>query len=334
MTATIMMTAAILSLGVAAPKVAVFGFEAVGVDSVTGVVATSVFRTELEETKQYELALVDDIIAALGSDRAVARVNEACSAAGTMDAAKAVIGSVSKLGEQTIAKVQLLDVQSQKVEFTDQLGTTSNQELDIILKRLAKAVATQVKASTKVELGEVTKKEAKEPLRREAWWGGGARFGGFFPISSSFGKGDAMLGGSGIALYETPDFFAEFDFRYYWKLSTENYEVGHFSPLTVNVFRIFSRSDFAPYAGGGVGVGFYSFYSFSNLQYNSESGQGFVVGLGGGLLMFRTYDFHVLADGRYYFLFGGGGVQHGPSITFGIALRRSKGGPTCCGCGF
>ena len=154
-------TIALLSLLSAGPKVAVFGFQGVGVDSVTAFVATTLFRTEMGNTGKFAVATADEVVGVLGADKAVTKISDAQDAARRIGAAEAVIGSLSRLGPQTIAMVELIDVAGGSVEFEDQLATTSRDELDIVLKRLAKAVATKTKASTLVELGEITEKESK-----------------------------------------------------------------------------------------------------------------------------------------------------------------------------
>ncbi len=168
---------ALLSLLSAGPKVAVFGFDGVGVDSVTAFVATTVFRTELGNTGKFVVASTDEIVGVLGADKVVTKVSDAQDAARRIGAAKVVIGSLSRLGTQTIGTVKLIDVTGGSIEFEDQLATTSRDELDIVLRRLAKAVATKTKASTDVELGEITEKESKEVNRKQAFFGGGVALG-------------------------------------------------------------------------------------------------------------------------------------------------------------
>jgi TolB-like protein len=316
----IMTLATTALLLVAGPtKVAVFGFTADGVDETTARVSTSVFRTELASYKDFTVATADEVADALGSDRPVGRATEAREAAVSVGAAKAVTGSVNKLGSQTLVQVKLIDALSGDVDFEDQLATTSEAELDVVLKRLAKAVAMGKKSGGPAELGTILEKEGKEPVRREAWWGGGAAIGGFFPFGG-LGTHNTLMAYSGCAIYETPDFFAELNATGFADFSSSG---GAFWPITVNVFKVFGKTDFAPYAGGGLGIGFYA----SN--YGS-GGQGFVFAPGGGILLFRTYDFHVLADARYYVMFSSSGVQHGPALRIGLTYRRPKDARWCC----
>ncbi len=328
------MFVALVGIAAAAPKVAVFGFQGIGIDSVTAVVATSVFRTELSATGKFSVASVDEVVTALGSDKVVTRISEAQDAARSMGVAKAVIGSLSKLGTQTIGKVQLIDV-STGVEFEDQLATTSQEELDVVLRRLAKAVASKKKSAADVELGEVTQKEGKEATRREAFFGGIVGFGAFVPIAS-LGGSNMLMTYAGAALYETPDFFAELRYSASIDMSNESYSGASFMPITIGVFKTASRADFTPYYGGAMGIGVYSYYKNREGYWGDyRSGPGFVISPGAGYMLFHTYDFHVMADARYYLLFGGGEVHHGPALSINLAYRRGKGGGVgCCGLGW
>ena len=317
-------TIALLSLLSAGPKVAVFGFQGVGVDSVTAFVATTLFRTEMGNTGKFAVATADEVVGVLGADKAVTKISDAQDAARRIGAAEAVIGSLSRLGPQTIAMVELIDVAGGSVEFEDQLATTSRDELDIVLKRLAKAVATKTKASTLVELGEITEKESKEVNRRQAFFGAGMGLGGFMPFGG-LGTNEVMPMLSGLGLYETPDFFAEI--RYSGGVGTSS--GANFFPFTVGMFKTTSRSDFTPYYGGALGIGSYS-SAFQDGYPYGQSGWGFVVAPGAGYMLFHTYDFHVMADLRYYLMFGGGGVQHGPALTISLAFRSSKDSGGCC----
>ena len=305
-------TLALLSVLNAGPKVAVFGFQGVGVDSVTAFVATTVFRTELGSTGKFTVATADEIadVLVLGADKVVAKVYDAQEAGRRIGAAKAVIGSLSRLGTQTIGMVKLIDVASGDIEFEDQLATTSQEELDIVLRRLAKAVATKTKASTKVELGEITEKESKEVNRKQAFFGGGVALGGFVPFGGQ-GTTEVLSTFSGLALYETPDFFVEARYSFGFGRNSG----ASFTPVTIGVFKTAARSDFTPYYGGAIGI---------------DGGARFVVAPGAGYMLFHTYDFHVMADLRYYMMLGGDDVQHGLALSINLAYRRGKGGGGGC----
>jgi hypothetical protein len=286
----------------------------------------------LGNTGKFAVATADEVAGVLGADKVVTKVSDAQDAARQIGAAKAVMGSLSKLGTQTIGMVKLIDVAGGGVEFEDQLATTNRDELDIVLRRLAKAVAFKTKASAEVELGEITEKESKEVNRKQAFFGAGVGLGGFLPFGG-LGTSDVMMMYGGLGLYETPDFFAEIRYSGSFGTSSGMFGSASFMPITIGIFKTASRSDFTPYYGGALGLGWYTSVEQGGYSYG-RSGTGFVVAPGAGYMLFHTYDFHVMADLRYYLMFGGGGVQHGPAVTISLAYRRGKGGGGCCLFGF
>ncbi|MFO7674843.1 MAG: hypothetical protein R6X12_00790 [bacterium] len=308
-----------VSLASAAPGVAVFGFQGIGVDSVTAMVATTVFREELARTGVYAVATADDMVSALGADRPVTGIAEAQEAAGRVGAAKAVIGSLSRLGTQTIGAVQLIDVAGGAVEFQDRLATTSQTELDIVLGRLARAVATREPAGSRLEIEKLTEPEVERGgTRRKSYAGGGGGVGGLLPLVGT--RTRMQWGYSTLGIYETPDYFAEARYGL-------SFGAGLAMPLTIGMYKTFSRTDASPYFGAAVGVGLWFDDSLKN------SGPGFAIAPGVGYVFFRTYDFHLLADLRYLIITGKGS---GPALSLNLVYGRqgglgSRGG--CCGLG-
>jgi len=338
MVRAVLLSAAVTAVAVGAPRVAVFGFQGVGVDSVTAYVATTVFRGELASTGRYTVISNDEIITALGSDKAVGSVSGIRDVAASLLADKVILGSIGKLGTQTITRVKLVDARNWGVEFEDQMATTGDEDLDIVLRRLAKAVATKQRAAAKVEMGEVTGKEANEAARRKAFMGFGLGLGGFFPFGS-MGSTKRLYSGSFLGTYETPDFFAELRGDGAVDLSAleeEDHRLATAFLTTIGVFKLAARSDFTPYFGAGVGMGWYA-YVEDTTGYNyldPVSGKGFAISPGGGFMLFRTFDFHVQVDARYNVIFGEGHVVHGPNVSVLLTYRRTSGHGGCCGRGW
>jgi TolB-like protein len=324
-------------LAQATPKTVVFSFTTVGVDEASGITATSIFRTELANTGKFDVIESDVIKTTLGNDEPVEGISTASENANKLGAVKAVIGSLSKLGNQTLVEVKLIDVATANVEFSDRLGTATGADIDVMLARLAKGVAERKKTEATAEVGKITEKEAAEPARRASFWSGGAKIGYFFPLGGFGDDPGQVLGGSSVGLYETPSFMAEAAFSYFFIGGKATLWTGGFS-----VFKLLSKTDVCPYLGGGVGIGMVSGdYPGSFL----DIGVGPVVNFGGGYMFLRTYDFRIVVDLRYYLSFCSvestwdneklSSFQHGPSISVGLLYKRSKteGARGCC-CGF
>ena len=312
-----------------APKTAVFTFSTVGVDEATAQTATSIFRSELGNTGKFVVIDADAMKAALGNDNPVDGVAAAVENARTLGAEKAVVGSMNKLGAQTLVEVRLVNVTTEAVEFSDRLGTASGADLEVVLVRLAKGMAERKKAVQTAEVGTVTEKESTEPARRASLWTGGGRIGYLFPFGG-FGSSPGLpFGFAASGLYETPNFMAEAGYEWYtlggaaslWRLGFSG-------------FRMMTKTDVCPYLGGGVGFGV---AALNNLQ---SGGVGPILNLGGGVMFLRTYDFRIVADLRYYLSFCDikgetrSSFQHGPALSVGLYYKRSKteGSRGCC-CG-
>jgi len=333
------------------PKVAVFGFSSVGVDEASAKTATSIFRTEIANSGKYAVVEADVIKTAIGNDDPVDGISSAIEKAKTLKVSKAVIGSLSKLGEQTLIEVRLIDVNSGIVEFSDRLGSITGTDIDVILSRLAKGVAEQKKSEATAEVGNIIKKEAEEPNRRASFITGSTRVGYLFPIGG-FGENPGIpLGLIGSVNYETDKFMAEMSYSYYGI-------GGHAGLWSIDFsgFKLMSKTDICPFIGGGLGISHasaamlqeYNYNSYHYSYYTEYSGTGPVLNLGGGIIFMRTYDFRFITDFRYHISFcdihGGywdyeypytyhereiSKVQNSFSINIGMMYRRSKGGGCC-----
>jgi hypothetical protein len=127
---------------------------------------------------------------------------------------------------------------------------------------------------------------------------------------------------------------AEMGFRRHWK--------GHYSSsmaLEFAGYRFLSLADFAPFVGVGVGmcwgsiadsvtITHYDYYSISRVYTRTFNGLSFSPG--GGIVLFRTYDFHFLVGLKYNIVLAEG-VPNGFLFSFGITYKKSGGGGCCIG---
>jgi len=289
------------------PKVAVFSFSSVGVDEANAKTATSIFRTELASTGKFVVVETDVIKSVIGNGDPVDGITSAIEKAKIFKVPKAVIGSLSELGEQTLIEVKLVDVNSGVVEFSDRLGSLTGTDIDVILSRLAKGVAERKKSEATAEVGKIIKKEAEEPGRRASFITGSTRIGYLFPIGGFGNDPGVPLGAVVTANYETNKFMAEITYSFYGL--TGDAGLASFS---ISGFKLTSNTDICPFWGGGIGS-------------TSESGVGLMFNLGGGIIFLRTYDFRFIADARYHTNFS----EHGLSFNLGLMYWRSKGGGCC-----
>jgi len=327
-----LLTIVVIVIAQELPKVAVFSFSSVGVDEASAKTATSIFRTELANTGKFVVVEADVIKSTIGNDDPVDGTASAIEKAKTLNVSKTVIGSLSKLGEQTLVEVKLIDINSGIVEFSDRLGSTTGTDFDIILSRLAKGVAERKKSEATGEVGKIIKKEAEEPNRRASFITGSTRIGAMIPIGGFGDNTGFPIGGVVTANYETDKFMAEISFSIYGLSSNAN-----LWSCDISAFKLMSKTDMCPYLGGGLGIG----SALSSLFY--ESSVSPIINFGGGIIYPRTFDFRFIADMRYRIAFSKirnydwwnghysevSNVQNSLSLSFGLMYRRSRGGGCC-----
>ncbi len=273
----------------------------------------------------------------------------ACAAAGAKAAGtqQALYGSLSKLGEKVIVSIYVADASGATVH-TDKLTSTSVEDLDVVIGRLARGMAEGKKAEEVLDKTNVTDAETAEPRRRKNYYTIGARIGYRFPLGDSYGK-EQMWQYEAVAMYELEKLFIEG--RGYGCSGGDAYSWG----LTVGAYYIFSPKDIAPYVGGAAGIEWAEipFRFEGDDTWTSTFDDGPTVSVSGGLLAFQTYDFRLMLDLRYQAVFMGKaeeeifdwelyeyitrekdlGVQHSIAITLGITRKDiggDRGGGLCC----
>jgi hypothetical protein len=115
--------------------------------------------------------------------------------------------------------------------------------------------------------------------------------------------------------FELPkDLALEWDLHVGWGA-----ELGtHFSLL-----KLFSRSDFAPYAGGGIGLDYVFPEDYENNPDKRNS--GFALNAKAGMLLFRTYSFRLMVDAGYKIVFNDD-VDQGVTANLGIMWKKRSSG--------
>lgn len=252
--------------------------------------------------------------------------------AGEFQAAQVVYGSLSKLGGKVLVRVHVLRAGESIPWFTDQFSAVGEEDLDVVMLRMAEGISTGRPNSDRATLESITGTEALTPRRRLVRSGPGVRAGFLLPRGESYAGKDRLT-----------------HFRVVWKTEGKDFLVetstvplgwnGTADMTLLDLFgaRIFGLGDVAPYAGGGIGLHRVTLereivvvvpstphsprYSYSDTETQTET--AFTADVGGGLLLLRTYNFHLVVDLRYHVVFDGftklgGKGAHGVILSFGI----------------
>ncbi|MFC1683426.1 DUF2380 domain-containing protein [Candidatus Zixiibacteriota bacterium] len=321
-------------------KLAVFELQSIGVDGATVMTTTQLLRNDLAATGKFSVVERGEIQRELG-DLANCYDSQCAAELGQqLGASKAVVGSISRLGEKIIIELRLVDVASANVEFSDRMTSTTVEDLDTVIKRMAAGLASGKPSEKTAEVGLIIQEETKEPLRRKNFFTVGGKIGYLFPSGDSWGEADRLLCLDWVTRYETPSFFVESLVGYRYQLNQDN---GAFDvPIEFSLFYLPSKKDFTPYFGGGLGIHWIAAGKWEDDhtgQFEDEddrwTNNGLALNLGGGLMGFRTYDFRLVVDLRYTMVLAELGDQDNHqaiSLTFGITSQRqgSGGSRGCC----
>ncbi len=247
-------------------------------------------------------------------------------------AAQVVFGSLSRLGDKIIVRAHALRVGEPAAYYNDQISALTEEDLDVVMRRIAEGIASGRANSDKATVESVTREEAKEPRRREGRSGIGLRAGFIFPADDSYG-GDRLTSLRVAYKFEGRDFLIESTalLGLAW-----GDDCAEWTPLDVFAARLFGKGDLAGYIGGGLGMRVVhverevrdelctpSVY-YDCVDYHDDNATALSADVGGGLIAFRTYSYQVVVDLRYHYVFEdfeelGGHGAHGFTLTFGTS---------------
>lgn len=315
----------------ASEKVLMLRFRGVGVDEELVDAVMLVFQGALEQEGEYLPVGANDMHG--GAD--CYDVSCASSLAREAGYAKAVTGSLTRLGYKLITRVQLVDAAGESVVFSDDGVSTTEEDLDIVLKRLAVAISTGRTMESTAEVGLITDQEFEAPRRRTSYSSKSLRAGFMWPTSGTLG-GDIRLIVLDLAYqYDTEDFFLTgcSGFRWGGGIDEEGGRGIDIALLDAKIGKYFSRSDVAPFVSAGLGVHWVKAEQNVSRREGSaiitvteeDSGTGLALFLGGGLSLFRTYDFQFQLNAEFIYILEDlkvGGNPQGFILTF--CIKRGK----------
>ncbi len=318
------------------PKIAVFDLQSIGVDPTTSQVVSRLLRQELWREGRFKVLDRGKMVNILGEGFACYDAICASENGKKLGVTKAVFGGLSKLGDKVIIDVNLVNVQDGEVEFYDQLKAATQEDLDTVAKRLAVSLSTGKRAEKTITTETVTEEEAKEVVRRKAFFVHGLRIGGKFPLAEAYGDVGTMYQIDWATWYELKDLALEVLSGIHWGTEdNEDHILAMEIPIDFGLNYFLLKGDFTPYVGGGIGLHWVgiAWKDDNDRTIHEESGWGFALHGGGGLVIFRTSNIRGILDVRYDYTFADLGDEsaHGISINFGISYHyEPKEGGGCC----
>lgn len=290
-------------------RIAILPFRSIGVEAASAETAHLLLRQEVQKTARYRLVSDNQIRQALDSAVCV-DLDCAIQIGRQVEAEKVVFGSLNKLGEKIILEYTLADVASEQVLVSDNMTALYLEELDQVIKRVAISIATHTPVEKTAEVGLITDQESRKPASRKAQSSFGIAFGYLYPENGYDGEQRIFV----------------LDFRTF-------HAMKHFAvsgllgirkgfALEIGILYLVSPKDFSPYLGGAVGYHGVMHDENNEENYspdgqNQKKGGGPGATVSAGLLMFRTYNFHVHVNLDYTLTFNDYN-DRGGVVTIGL----------------
>ncbi|MFC1888289.1 hypothetical protein ACFL4G_00895 [Thermodesulfobacteriota bacterium] len=298
-------------------------FRTVGVTDTTSVAFNNLLKIELNSCEDQKTIVVENV---RSCGDPVCAGQQAAEAGADL----AIYGDLNALGEKIFVNFYLAGSNGELIR-ADRMTATSIEELDIVAGRIVKALVSGKSVKATAGLGSITEAEAATEKRRKGHFGGGLALGTLLPFSDHYGDVNALALIDGSLCYETRSFTIEphmgvaFDMQ-----SGEGTAFEYF--IDIRSYYIFSTSNFAPYAGGGVGLHYLdenlekvmttgNVMTLTNNYLAEDSAWGPSLTVGGGLMMLRTYTARLRLEVDYKVLFMDVNDHSNPqSITFSLGV--------------
>ncbi len=313
-----------------AAKIGVLALKPVGVDQETAEIVANLFAAELSNYG-YRVVNPDGMDAAAGEKLACYESDCAIEAGLTAKVEQVAFGSVSRLGEKHIVQVSVVNVLTEEVIWSGSLSAKTAEDLDMVAKRLAKSIVEGKEPEKTVEVGIVTEEEEEEPLRRRAFFVTGFKFGTLIPLGGYGGSG-ALMYGAATLWYEIPNMAVEATYSFGFSGDLSDVEQGKASEQVIDISLLYflNKGDVTPFLKAGAGMSVLGLYDDTGTAYGEGAAVGLGVNVGGGFVMFRTYDFRLVLETTYNISFvdvsGFDSPHHGPKFTLGLLYRSKRRG--------
>jgi len=326
---------ALPSFAAASPTL-VLPLRSIGVDDQTIVVTRDLLAGSLGDLG-VEVVTPDPLLAPLPMGSAACDAPDCAAALGRQHGAGEVVyGSMSRLGAKFIVRLNVVRVDDTAPYYRDQLTSTSEEDLDTVMRRFAEGIASGRPNSDRATVESVIQAETIEPTRRATRAGFGVRAGFLFPVGNSFGDDHPLT--SILAAFKTElgDYMIETT-----PLIGFNWGDGNldWTMLDVSAVRLFGKSDMTGFAGFGVGVHTVTVarnqvytqtypgtppYTYSYTSRNQQTRTVPTLDLIVGGMGLRTYDMSLILELRLHIVFATFDVldderANGLRLTFGTS---------------
>ena len=278
-------------------SIAILPISSAGIDSIYVQTAESILRVETR--KQTKSSIVSERKTKLVSGSANCTDLDCAVRVGKeLDVDLVVSCKLSALGDKILALYLVADVKTGKEIMSDQVTATKVEDLEMVMKRIAKSIAEHASVQDGAEVGNIMAVEAEKPLRRSSNKNFGISFGYLYPTSGYDNSTEKSF---------------VLDLRWGYEVLND-YAVGLLmgvrNGFAINLYGdyLLTRTDVCPYFGGSFGFHWvshnepqavyvtdpntgYMTYTTQNQDLRSD---GLEMGAHAGLRLFRTFSFQII----------------------------------------
>ncbi len=198
-----------------------------------------------------------------------------------------VVVHLARLGSSAKVKLTAYDNATGQVAYRDQLDAATPDDIDPVLARLVRGMATGQPASDTGDINTVTQKEEKPLRKRKATNTFGVRIGVVMPTSRPDAGDDTGIPGMGLFwMYDVRTFLAE--------IATDFHATSDEGDFTISIgaYYPFSKDNTTAYAGGGLRYGM--------ADYGGASGSGISAYGALGILMGRLSTVQLRGEADFF----------------------------------
>jgi hypothetical protein len=238
--------------------------------------------------------------------------NTAVTAGRQVSARYTVVIHMARLGSSAKVKLTAYDTASGRVSYRDQLDAANPDDIDPVLARLVRGMATGQPASDTADIETVTQKEADPLRKRKATNVFGIRIGVVLPTTRPEDGDEPGLPGMGLYwMYDVRTFLAE--------VATDFHAKGGEGDFTVSIgaYYPFSRENTTAYAGGGLRYGMAS--------YGGDSGTGISAYGAVGALLGRLSTVQLRGEAAFFMNLFQNGDSGAEATSTGVLINAGIG---------
>ncbi len=280
-------------------SLSILPFYAKGIDRTTVSTAEEILRLEMENLSAKNISLANSA-SLVNADSNCTSTDCAAELGKQLKADQVVSCQILALGQKLIIQYFLIDVEQKAVLLADKLTSSSIEDLDVVMKRMAISITSLESAKKSAEVGAITESESKPFFLRN-----GRRFNNW-----SFGYLYPQKG------FSTDQRSFTMDVKIGSEVEDLDYGVQLFlrEGFGANIFSsyLFSRKDVCPYIGAGAGFHwvtidqstvYYQYQTYPITKTEEKKGDGFEILLNAGVRLFHTYNFRVNVNLAYSYAF-------------------------------